>query len=132
MKILSWNIRSLAKHFDEVSIILRDSDIDIINFNESWLGKDNPNSLYRLENYKIYRNDRANRKKGGGLCTYVHCSLKCNAQTYQALNMSNEHLECLILDIELPQTKPIIIISVYRPPSGKVADAIELLQNIYM
>lgn len=104
MKIISWNIRSLVKHFEEVSLILNNCDIEIINFNESWMGKDNPNSMYRLDNYKIYRNDRAGKKRGGGLCTYVRSDIKCDAQLYESLNTSSEHLECLILDIKIPQT----------------------------
>lgn len=61
---------------------------------------------------------------------YVKGSLSCNELTYQALNTSNEHLEALVLDIILSQTRPIILINLYRAPSGKVPDGIDILQNI--
>lgn len=130
MKIISWNVRSLVKNFVELSLILNDSNIDIININESWLGSDNSNSQFRLSGFKIYRNDREGRKKGGGLCTYVKANLKCDAQVYSNLNLSNQHLEALVLDIKLPQTRPIIMINLYRPPSGKISEGIDQLQNI--
>lgn len=39
-------------------------------------------------------------------------------------------MEALILDIKLSQTKPIVLINVYRPPSGKVNEGIGMLQDI--
>lgn len=63
MKILSWNIRSLVKNFDEISALFDNTEIDIINFNETWLGKDNINSHVRLQGYKIYRLDRYGKKR---------------------------------------------------------------------
>lgn len=130
MKIISWNIRSLVKHFDEISLLFNNSNIDIVNFNETWLGMDNLNCNFRLHNYKIYRLDRAGKRRGGGLCTYVKGNLHCNAATYQSLNVSCMHLEAMLLEITLPQTKPIIMINLYRPPSGKVSEGIEISQNI--
>lgn len=38
-------------------------------------------------------------------------------------------METLVLQINLPQTRPIIIINLYRPPSGKINEAIETLQE---
>lgn len=131
MKFLSWNIRSLPKHVDELYLLLDTCNIDIISFSESWLGKDNHNNQFRLPNYKMYRNDRTGKKKGGGLCTYVKGSLSCNALRYHKLNLSNLHLETLVLDIKLQQTRPIILINVYRPPSGKVTEGMDMLQKTY-
>lgn len=130
LKIISWNIRSLVRHFDEVSVLLDGIGIDIINFNETWMGRNNPNYAFRLEDYKIYRNDRTDKKKGGGLCTYIRGSIRCDAAKYQNLNVSNPHLESLTLEIIQPQTRPIILLNVYRPPNGKITEAISDLQNI--
>lgn len=116
MKFLSWNIRSLPKHYDELCMLFTTNEIDVINICESWLGPDNPNNQYRLPNYKIYRNDRSGRKKGGGLCTYVRGGLSCNALTSQEFNVSNENIETVVLELNLPQTRPIILINLYRPP----------------
>lgn len=110
--------------------LTENTEIDIINFNETWLGKEVLNNQIRLPGYKIYRYDRQGRRKGGGFCTYVRGGLKCDAQLYEQLNVSNEHIEVLVLDIDLPQTKPIIVVNVYRPPSGKINVGLETLQEI--
>lgn len=57
----------------------------------------------------------------------MEANLKCDAQVY---HVSNQHLETLVLDIKLPQTRPIIMIDLYRPRSGKIKEGIKMLQNI--
>lgn len=129
-KLVSLNIRSLDKHYEEIECNFGAGEISVICLCETWLCAKQHNDLYRLPGYKIYRNDRKARKRGGGLVTYIKGEIKCDSQSYEHLNISNQHLETLIVKINLPQTKPIIIINTYRPPSGKAAEAIDKLQEI--
>lgn len=126
---MSLNIRSLLPKIAQVEAILQDESLDILNLNESWLSSSIGNNLLRIPNYKVYRLDRAMNKKGGGICVYVSKNLTVNAQTYEDLNISNEHLELFVLNIQQKCTKPITLVSVYRPHQGKQNVFIELLRN---
>lgn len=129
LKIVNLNIRSLFPKIAQVEALLEDEGIDVFNLNESWLSPSISNNLLRVNNYKLYRQDRALNKKGGGLCVFVSKNLKINVQTYDNLNVSNEHMELLVLTIQQKCTKPITLVSVYRPPQGKQTVFIVLLRN---
>lgn len=85
---MNLNIRSLPSKFEQVELLLDEENIKILNLSESWLDKDVTNSMLRIEQYKIHRLDRQKRKKGGGLCTYVHKTLKVDALKYENINTS--------------------------------------------
>lgn len=36
MKFMSWNIRSIDKHFEELENYLNDGNIEVICINETW------------------------------------------------------------------------------------------------
>lgn len=91
---------------------------------ESWLNSRVGNNQIRIPNYKVYRWDRKVKKRGGGICVYVHKNLLVNTCIYDEYNVSNEHIELFALQVGQKCTKPIMLISVYRPPQGK--------QNIFL
>lgn len=92
--------------------------IKALNLSESWLNAEIPNSMMRIEHYKIYRQDRKLKKRRGGLCTYVHESLQVDALKYNNLNFNDESIEVMVLEIQQKPTKPMTLVTVYRPPQG--------------
>lgn len=128
-KIINWNIRSLLKNHSELECILSDTNIELICLCESWLNKNITNGLICLPNYNIIRLDRATKRKGGGLCMYIHHRLNYDVQKFSEFNCSNNDIELLIVCINLPCCTPIVVVHCYRPPSGNVDAALNHLSN---
>ena len=73
IKIASLNIRSIFKNLEEVSISLKQGNIDILLLQETFLTNHISNEMINIPGYNIYRSDRdAGSGKSGvgtdGLC----------------------------------------------------------------
>ena len=64
------NARSLCKNIEELRHIVYKCKFDAIAITETWLTKNSPKNRFILNNYKIFRLDRQN-KRGGGVLWYV-------------------------------------------------------------
>ena len=60
-----------------------------------------------------------NPKKGGGVLCYIKEGIKYSDTKYAHLNVSGPVLEMQWIGLDLPNTRPIVIVNVYRPPQGK-------------
>ena len=56
------NSRSLNKNFIELKYVLDNTEFDAFAVSESWLTKNTPKSRYFLDNFQIFRCDRANKR----------------------------------------------------------------------
>lgn len=120
-KIVSINIRSLTSKFVQLEAILDNTKVDVLCINKSWLGETTNNNQVRINDYKIYRLNRREKKRGGGgLCAYIYGKHIVNAHKYEELNKSNKNIEVLVLEVQQKCTEPKIFIIAYRPPQGKV------------
>ena len=66
--LLHLNIRSLHKHFDSFETFLNtlnNFQFSMIGLTETWLHSNSP-PLFNIENYKLLRKDRTDRRGGGG------------------------------------------------------------------
>lgn len=72
--------------------MLENGKIGVLVRTKSWLSCEIPNDVIRVEDYKVYSHDRLRKKKGGGLCAYIHKKMKVNALTYSHLNYSDNNL----------------------------------------
>lgn len=130
LKVVCWNLRSLAPKIAEFEIILDKTSPDIICISESWLTDAVPDSQLEIDGYTLFRYDRTTAKKGGGLCIYSKINLKTEDSSLKHLNICDSSVEIQLLRLQLPCTKPIIIVNTYRPPSGNLDLAIEHLQSV--
>lgn len=96
--------------------MLENEKIRILALSESWRSAEIPNDVVRINNYKIYRQDREGKRKGGGLCIYIHKKLKVNTLEYSHLNHRNKDIEALILNVQQKYTKSFNVVATYRPP----------------
>ena len=64
------NARSVPKSIDELNYIISKLKLDAFAVSESWLSEHLPSQLFEIEGYKIFRQDRRN-KRAGGVCIYV-------------------------------------------------------------
>lgn len=141
--ILNINIRSISKNFDNFKILLQQLNFTfkVICISETWCKKDgedvndneNENktefSKFSLPEYKVVHQPRKkqNRANGGGVCIFVHDSLKFKKHRQLSVNDS----DCEILSIEIinKKSRNIIISSIYRQPSGNVKKFKQHLKN---
>ena len=103
------NANSILSKIEEVKIIAHRTKAAVIGISESKLDETVLNGEILIPGYTILRSDR-NRNGGGVLC-YIKDTIGFTRRE----NCSTE-FENIFFDILLPQTKPILIGNVYRPP----------------
>ena len=131
-----WNARSISNKLDNFKITLRNSHHKVFCITGSWLKPNRDSSFLAIAGFKIFRNDRkiTNQngflKRGGGILIYAHSDLDTRPLSDESLNFSDENIELLTTQIILPFTRPLYILTVYRPPAGNIEFFIEKIQQI--
>lgn len=123
------NIRSLLPKLEEFKHYFLDGSIEVIGISETWLHSKIETALVQVEGYQMIRQDRNHLtgKRGGGLCLYVKDSLTVENLD---LNVNNHNLELLGIKIVQPNQKDLIILLVYRPPTGEIDYFCDKLKEI--
>lgn len=120
LKIVLWNLRSLFPKIDDVRDFIHNAGgVDILCVNESWLKPPIPDSMINIEGFNVCRNDRVS-KRGEGTCIFVNNRI--NFDTLTCLHYSDKDVEIqgvmLTGNEQSNVQKPILLVLVYRPPSG--------------
>ena len=63
------NATSLDNKLDEFKVVVDTYCPEIIAVSETWFKN---NSIVNVTGYNIYRTDRCDRRKGGGVCLYIN------------------------------------------------------------
>lgn len=130
VKVLALNVRSLINKWDSFDFDLLDNEIDW-----NWLNTTIPNALVNSNLYQLFGHDRSflgsngKVKIGAGLCSYVKNSHNVNTHAYAHLNNSTIDLELQCLQLQIGDNKSLAILNVYRPPTGNVKSAMNILNN---
>ena len=66
------NSRSLVNKIDELSGTVSLLSLDIVVITETWLSPNVSNSAINLNGFSIFRRDRRDGRRGGGVCVYVN------------------------------------------------------------
>ena len=103
------NANSILSKFEEIKIIAHRTKAAVIGISESKLDETVLNSEILIPGYQILRSDR-NRNGGGVLC-YIRDTI-----CFKRREKISTEIENIFFDILLPQTKPILIGNIYRPP----------------
>ena len=74
-------------------------------------------NVVAIDGFEILRKDRAETKNktGGGLLLYIRNTIKFKRRP----EFETSSLETLWAEIELPNAKPFLLCTVYRPPDAK-------------
>ena len=139
MHLAHFNIRSLVNKWDTFKIQCLSSNLHFIGLSETWLSDKLPNEIIELSNeYTLLRNDRkwcdegfTEPKKGGGVAIYIKNNVNFSDTTYSHFNTSNINIESQWVLVTLPNSEPILVGNVYRPPQGSVDAFIQALDNIF-
>ena len=124
-----FNIRSPNKYFDQLlsfvdKLEFRDSVIGIC---ETWLNDSSPFPLLNINGYNLITASRSN-KKGGGVGFYVSKNL--NYEPLDEIDIISEIIECMFIEIQVPNRSNVIIGEIYRPPSSNPAEFNESLHAL--
>ena len=74
-KFLTTNAQSLFNKMDELQERCRQSQPLFVCITETWCMQNEPDSLYTLQGYTMYRRDREPRGGHGGVLIYVNSKL---------------------------------------------------------
>ena len=114
------NINSLLPKIEELRFIAKSTNAVMIGICESNLDASVLEQEISIDNYKILRCDR--NRQGGGVACYIRKDLSCNI-----LSVFPCEIENIFFEILLPNTKPVITGTIYRPPSQN--NFLELLNS---
>ena len=109
------NSQSLLCNFNEVKLLIRSRDVDILCVSETWLNANVLDTYIDIPGFKVFRNDGG---KGGGTCIYVNDILKVTKVTSRT--QPCEGVEDLWLSIQHRMLPSILLGSVYRHPKASV------------
>ena len=89
---------------------------DILGLCETFLDSSIMDSQVAIDGYEFIRKDRMDtqNKSGGGLILYSRNSLKSKRRPEYEISK----IETIWAEIELPNSKPFLLCSVYRPPNA--------------
>ena len=119
IKMLSWNVRSLNKNFNELKELIDilaeyKIIIEVIALQEIWQISDN--DTIRLDNYNFICAKRGESEIGGGVGFYIHKSLKF--KKVEKLSIFESRLfESISIEIQINTRKKIVCSNIYRPPT---------------
>ena len=137
--IAHLNIRSLVNKWEIFKAQFMRSNLHFIGLSETWLNTKLPDEMLKLSNeYTLIRNDRNwsdengnEPKKGGGIACYIKNDLKFSHMDYSHWNTSSKDIESQWISLQFPNSKPIIIGNIYRPPQGSIDGFTHVLDNIF-
>ena len=120
------NVRSILSKgkFDSLKIQILESQAHFITISETWLVNKYDSKLIEIPGYNFIRLDRSwkdkgnNIKKGGGLGIYIKNGLDYNDSIFIKNNISSVDIEMQWVEIKIKNMRRIVLINVYRPPSG--------------
>ncbi len=110
LHFLHININSLLPKIEEIRYIANLSNVSAICITESKLDHTISNSEIKIEGYDLIRCDR-NRNGGGVLC-FIKDNLHFNQ-----IHIFGNDIENIFFEILLPNSQPITIGCIYRPPN---------------
>ena len=114
-------MRSCRKKEVEISLLLKENNIDILTLNDNWLKS---NFKLDITNYTIMRND-ISRRQEGGVAILVRNNIKFDIiDMCSTINTDNEAITILLKDTQQSTSAP----TIYIPPAFTINTT--LLNNI--
>ena len=94
---------------------MTNSKIDILAINDTKLDSSIRDSEISLPVFEVVRRDcPVNGRYSGGVCIYF----QNNINYHERHDLSDNQLECLVIEITRPHSRPFLVSTWYRPPSS--------------
>ena len=108
LHFIHLNINSLLPQTEELRIIAKSTNAVIIAISESKLDESTFEAEIQIDDYEILRCDRKSHR--GGVACYIRNDLS------YIISVFPSEIESIFFEILLPNSKPIMIGTIYRPP----------------
>ena len=99
--VLHVNMLSLKKNFEKLKLLLSKINFSfkVICLTETWCEDERfeKTSIYQLNDYTAIHQERKNKRKGGGVCCFIHNSIIYKQRI--DISISDENTEALSLEI---------------------------------
>lgn len=118
LKCLYFNARSIVNKIQELELLVKNENIDIVGITETWLNVNILDSEMNIEGYTLLRKDRGDNRRGGGVALYIRndISFICCEDLFEV-----DFPETLFCSITCGKEKTLIGVC-YRPPSSLVGN----------
>lgn len=133
-RCLHLNCCSILRKIDLIRYTLVNvTKFEFYCFTESWLKPDIDSCLFEINDYSLVRSDRSLLSSsgsfvhGGGILCYVssHLTFEVFGSPYISAD-----LEMLVIIINRQDQRRLYLINIYRPPSGNVEFAINIITDV--
>ena len=122
LSLIHVNVRSMNSNFEKLHNLLLNwsNSFNIICVTETWStdkGFKN-NSNFHLPDFEFIHERRETGKKGGDILLYLKNDIKF--KIIEDFSVSDGDNECVTVEIENKNSKNLLIMCCYRPPSGSI------------
>ena len=127
LHLCNLNIQHILPKLNELRVVMaKNNGPDIFCACETFLEPNMSNNQIAIDGYVIHRKDRAatQNKNGGGLVLYCRNSLNCSRRS----DLEISSLETIWAEIELPNARPFLVCTAYRPPNA-LSEWIDLFEE---
>ena len=128
--IFLLSIRSLNKNIENLHNLVSvfKGHFKIIVLTETWCRDTaTKDSIYQIPNYTVIHKIRK-ETPGGGLCMFIRNDL--NFKLRNDLDKFDSDIETLSIEIEIRNSKNIVLSGIYRPPRGNINSFKDHLKTI--
>lgn len=120
------NAQSLLSQIDEIELLIKNRNIDILCISETWLDEGIKDSFVQISDFNVYRCDYGRR--GGGVCIYVRNDLKVNRIEVNIDRIVG--VEDVWITIQRKKLPSFIVGCVYRHPKA-LASSFQYLKAVF-
>ena len=110
---------------DEVKLLVKDRNIDVLCVSETWLNENTPDAYINIPGYTIFRCDNG---RGAGVCIYVCNSLTSSIIVFNVPRQAG--VEDVWVQMQCRKLPAIIIGCVHRHPKA-LAASFEYIQEVF-
>ena len=135
LKIYHVNTRSMYNKLSLLQTLYM--NVEILCCTETWLDNRVPDKLVELKGKIIFRCDRhdnvnsySKKEFGGGVCIYIGTPYMHFAEKVNEHSKVTMDYEIITVTISKPNFRKLLIICVYKPPTGKIDRCINFLKLI--
>ena len=126
--LLLLNTMSLAPKIDEIAYTIKQKNLDLALFTETWLKESIPDQSIKITGYQLFRRDRKNGSHGG-VCAFIEDSIECKT----LLDLHDDDYEILWLLLR-PKRLPrgfsnIVVAVIYHLPTADNTTMRDHLKN---